>query len=77
MEDHICAQTIHVQKRLLLERQISSQELVGSYIDRIKKIDPKINGYVILNAEAALAKAKDVNKMLSRIARNTFLVLNI
>ena len=42
----------------LAKRRISSVELTQCCIDRIRKLDPKLNAFITLTADAALAEAK-------------------
>ncbi|HSI97774.1 MAG TPA: amidase [Gaiellaceae bacterium] len=45
------------QARLVRERKVSSVELVELYLERIEQIDPRLNSYVTVRAEEALADA--------------------
>lgn len=42
--------------------QVTSTELTQVYLDRIEKIDPKIHAFLHVNAETALAKAREVDQ---------------
>ena len=66
MKNNICAKPFHKQIKLIQERRISSKELVKAYMDRIDRIDSKINGYVSLDPEDALARAEDIDKALNK-----------
>jgi amidase len=46
------------QARLVREREVSSLELVETYLERIERIDPELNAYVTVCAEEALAEAR-------------------
>ncbi|MCS7006097.1 MAG: amidase [Thermoleophilia bacterium] len=46
------------QARLLRIREISSEQLVRTYLERIERIDPHLNAYVTVRAEEALAEAR-------------------
>lgn len=46
------------QARLVREGEVSSVELVQEYLDRIEQIDPRVNAYVTVCAEQALAAAQ-------------------
>jgi aspartyl-tRNA(Asn)/glutamyl-tRNA(Gln) amidotransferase subunit A len=45
--------------------KISSQELTQLYLDRIAALDPKLNSFITVTAEHALAQAKAADKKLS------------
>ncbi|MBN2374151.1 Asp-tRNA(Asn)/Glu-tRNA(Gln) amidotransferase subunit GatA [bacterium] len=40
---------------------VSSYEMVGHFIDAIERINPKINGYIAVKADYALARAKEID----------------
>ncbi len=49
------------QARLVRSREISSTELVESYLDRIARLDPVLNAFVTVCADEALAAARAVD----------------
>jgi len=51
-------------RRLLKKRQISVEELVGGYLQKIEKINPKINAFITVNNDA-LKLARKMDKILS------------
>jgi amidase len=46
------------QARLVREREVSSLELVETYLERIERLDPELNAFVTVCAEDALAEAR-------------------
>jgi amidase len=46
------------QARLVREREVSSLELVETYLERIERIDPELNSFVTVSADQALAEAR-------------------
>lgn len=46
----------------LKSKEISSVELTKSYLERIKKVEPKINAFVTITAEEALKNAKSADE---------------
>ncbi len=62
MKDNLCSKSISTQIKLLSQRHISFYELVSSYIRTIEDVNLKINGYVTIDADASLAKAKLLDK---------------
>ena len=50
--------TIHQAGKLLSEKQITSVELVESYLQRIEEIDGRIRAYVTVTPDLALAQAE-------------------
>jgi amidase len=49
------------QARLVRSREISSVELVRTYLERIERIDPLLNAYVTVRPEEALADAARID----------------
>ncbi|MFA5309645.1 MAG: Asp-tRNA(Asn)/Glu-tRNA(Gln) amidotransferase subunit GatA [Dehalococcoidales bacterium] len=56
--------TIHEAHRLLKEKQISSVELTGAYLERIAKLEPKVRAMVTVTGEKALAQARKADAMI-------------
>jgi len=56
------AETLHAYRT----KQISSVELVTAHLDRIKELQPKLNAFVHLDTESALARARGVESSLAR-----------
>jgi amidase len=52
--------------RSVRNREISSEELVSAYLDRIEAANPKINAVVQLRAEAALEEARGYDAALAK-----------
>lgn len=48
--------------QLLESKELSARECVGYFIDRIEKINPKLNAFVATDFDAALAKAKEIDE---------------
>jgi aspartyl-tRNA(Asn)/glutamyl-tRNA(Gln) amidotransferase subunit A len=57
--------TIHEAHTLLKTRQVSSVELTRHYLDRIQKIDPKIQALVTVTSENALQQAENADKLIA------------
>src|SRR5271169_6799485 len=49
----------------LRARQISSVELTQFYLERIGKLNPKLNAYITLNPEVSLAQAREADKRIA------------
>ncbi|WP_331755744.1 amidase family protein [Streptomyces sp. NBC_01643] len=49
------------QAKLIRERQVSARELVSVYLERIERLNPKINAFRTVFAEEALAAAEKVD----------------
>ncbi|MCK5472096.1 Asp-tRNA(Asn)/Glu-tRNA(Gln) amidotransferase subunit GatA, partial [Candidatus Gracilibacteria bacterium] len=47
----ITSLTISQTKKLFAEKKVSPKEVAEAYLDRIEKIDPKIESYLFLNKE--------------------------
>jgi len=52
--------------RAIREKKLSPVEVVRSFLERIEAINPKINAYVTLTADSALAEAKQAEDALMR-----------
>ncbi len=50
--------TIHESSRLLEEKKISSVELCGAYLERAKKLEPKVKAFLKLEEEQIISQAK-------------------
>jgi len=48
------------------EKQISSLEVVASYLERINQLHPKLNAFVEVDAEGALRQARSADEAVSR-----------
>jgi amidase len=54
------------QAELLQAREVSSLELVELYLERIERIDPKLNAFALLLADEARAAARGADERLGR-----------
>ncbi|WP_105614498.1 Asp-tRNA(Asn)/Glu-tRNA(Gln) amidotransferase subunit GatA [Vallitalea okinawensis] len=54
--------TAHELKGLLESKEISSEELTKSYIERIDSIDQKVDAYLTVCKDQAIEKAKEIDK---------------
>ncbi len=57
--------TIHEAHRLLKVKKISSVELTGSYLERIKKVDPQVRAFVTVTEELALGQARQADETIA------------
>lgn len=57
--------TIAQAKKDLQEKKYSSVELTQAYLDRIKKVEPKVKAYVTITEETALQNAKDADRKIA------------
>lgn len=49
---------------LLVNREISAEELTRSYLERIQRLDPQIKSYVTTSEELALEQARDADRRI-------------
>ncbi len=56
----------HELGRLIRERELGAVEAVRLYLDRIEKLNPALNAVVTIQAEAALERAEQADRALSR-----------
>jgi aspartyl-tRNA(Asn)/glutamyl-tRNA(Gln) amidotransferase subunit A len=53
--------TAHELRDKLIAKEISSEDITRAYIDRINKVEDKVNSYITLTTNEALYKAKEVD----------------
>ena len=64
MDDLIYASTTELA-RAIRSREISSEEVVTAYLQRIEKVNPRLNAIVQLKAEEAHAQARRADEALA------------
>jgi len=57
--------TIREAQRLLETRQLSSVELTGDYLERIRKVEPEVHAFVTVTDELALKQAQEADDLLA------------
>jgi len=57
--------TIHEAHNLLKSREISSQELTKSVIDRVESVEPRVGAYITVAGETAMAQAERADKAIA------------
>ena len=55
---------VHRQRELLREGSLKARELVAVYLDRIDRLNPRLNAFVSVRREAALAEADEAQRAL-------------
>lgn len=65
MTDNLNRLSIHEAHRLLIEKEISSVELTGACLERIKQIEPQVGALVTVTEETALEQARKADKLLA------------
>jgi amidase len=66
IEDAWASKPAGEQARAIAERTIKPAELVALYYERIARIDPKLNAYVLLTRELAESQAAAAEKRIAR-----------
>lgn len=56
--------TLKATHEALKNRDFSSEELAGYFLDKIRDKDPEIHAFIRVNTEAALKKAREVDKKI-------------
>jgi aspartyl-tRNA(Asn)/glutamyl-tRNA(Gln) amidotransferase subunit A len=56
--------TIHEAHELLKERKISSVELTKEYLERIRRVEPKVRAFVTLTEDLALEQARRADEII-------------
>ncbi len=69
--------TIAQAKKLLDQKKLSSSELTKFYLDRIKKLEPKISAFVTITDKEALKQAEKADKLISQGAKKLLLGIPI
>ena len=64
--DELCWMPASQMAGLIRRRKLSPVEVIGAVLDRIAKIDPKLNAFVTLTAEKARREAKAAERALTR-----------
>lgn len=54
----------------LLNKEITAVEILHHYLDRIEKLDPKLNTYITVNKEKALKQAEEIDKDYEKLKEN-------
>jgi aspartyl-tRNA(Asn)/glutamyl-tRNA(Gln) amidotransferase subunit A len=57
--------TIAQASRLLQQREISAAELTAAVLDRIDAVDGKVNAYITVDAQGAMAQAKAADRRIA------------
>lgn len=57
---------VTVQSEALRTRQVASVELTRGYLDRIERLNPKLNAYITVATDQALAAAGDADAAIAR-----------
>lgn len=58
--------TIPKIKKLLIEKEVTATEIVNSYLQKIKAIDPQINAFITVTEKEALNQAKVVDEKIQK-----------
>jgi Asp-tRNA(Asn)/Glu-tRNA(Gln) amidotransferase A subunit family amidase len=57
--------TIHEAHALLKSRQVSSVELTRAYLDRIRRVEPKVKAFVTVTDKLALEQAEAADRRIA------------
>lgn len=60
-------------RKLLDEKQVSSVELTNYFLDRIEKLDPKLNSFITVTKDEALAQAQEADAYMAAGGQNELL----
>src|SRR6516225_9133805 len=58
--------SIAEMRRLYAQKKISPVEVVTAHLHRIQQLQPKLNAFVHLDAESALARARNLEAAIAR-----------
>ena len=64
--DELVFSSVMSLSRAIRSKQVSSEEVVRAYLDRIAVVNPKINAVVTLAADRALEEARQADAELAR-----------
>lgn len=59
---HMTANTL---RKMILSKEISCVDLVNEIIERIRELEPDINGYITVLEEDALVRANRIDKRIA------------
>jgi len=62
--------TITQLREKLLNKEVSSEEMVKYYLNRIKTLNPKLNAYITVLEEGSLLKAKELDKNFEKLKQH-------
>ncbi len=65
-DDELCYTGARKLARLIRSRKVSATETMRAFVDRIERINPKVNAIVTFLPERALAEAKKLDRLLAR-----------
>jgi aspartyl-tRNA(Asn)/glutamyl-tRNA(Gln) amidotransferase subunit A len=61
-DDALTLHTATELLRLLAGRRVSAREVTQAFLDRIERLDPRINSYITVTADAALREARRLDR---------------
>lgn len=64
--------TISELQKALVHGSYTAVELVDTYLERIKRLDPEINSFLTISEEEAYQKAKEVDEIVSNEGQKAF-----
>ena len=62
---NLCLQTIAEQSRLIHKKEVSPVEVVRSALQQIEKLNHRVNAFITLMPEEALAAARKAEKEIA------------
>src|SRR3989442_1572563 len=68
--DELCRMPASEMAGLIRKKKLSPVEVIDAVLDRIAKVDPKLNAFVTLTAEPARRHAKAAERALTRSPGN-------
>jgi len=66
MSEEICLKTATELVGLLRSKAVSAEEVMRAHLDRIERLNPKVNAIVTLDAERAVKGAREADRTLAR-----------
>ena len=61
----LCMLSLEDVAHLIAFKEVSPVEVTQAVVDRIDRIDPQLNSYMTVTAEAALAAARDAEREIA------------
>ena len=70
LSSSICYSSLRELAKAIREKKVSPVEVVEAHLEQIARLQPKLNAFVHVDAEGALAQAREAEKAVSKSAKS-------